>query len=99
MTALLKITTLASFPRKRESTGLGPRFRGGDEGGDFDSLGWAAGPWKLRRRSRHSREKPALSLPRRAGIQFLPEMDPRFRGGDVLNFISIGGPLAHKRSE
>jgi hypothetical protein len=42
--ALLKITPCASFPRKRESTGLGPRFRGGDKGGDFHFLGWAAGP-------------------------------------------------------
>jgi hypothetical protein len=55
--ALLKITPCASFPRKacpepaegRESTGVGPRFRGGDEGGDFHSLGRAGGPSKLRR--------------------------------------------------
>jgi hypothetical protein len=40
--ALLKITTLASFLRKRGSTDVGPRFRGGDEGADFHSLGWAA---------------------------------------------------------
>jgi len=34
-------------------------------------------------------------IPAKAGIQFLPDMDPRFRGGDVLTFISMGGPLAH----
>ena len=34
----------------------------------------------------------------RAGIQFLPDMDPRFRGGDGLTFISMGGSLAHDRS-
>jgi hypothetical protein len=33
-----------------------------------------------------------------AGIQFLPDMDPRFRGGDVLTFICMGGPLAHDHS-
>jgi hypothetical protein len=33
-----------------------------------------------------------------AGIQFLPDMDPRFRGGDVLTFICMGGPPAHDRS-
>ena len=51
--ALLKITPRQSFPRKRESssfwTGLGPRLRGGDNNGDFDLLGWAAGPLIPRR--------------------------------------------------
>ena len=47
--ALLKITPCASFPRKRKSAGVGPRFRGGDEGGDSHSLGRAGGPSKLRR--------------------------------------------------
>jgi hypothetical protein len=38
-------------------------------------------------------------IPAKAGIQLLPDMDPRFRGGDVLTFISMGGPPAHVRSE
>jgi hypothetical protein len=38
-------------------------------------------------------------IPAKAGIQFLPDMDPRFRGGDVLTFVSTGGPLAHDHSE
>jgi hypothetical protein len=40
---------------------------------------------------------PRSLSPRRrgAGIQFLPDMDPRFRGGDVWTFISMGGPVAH----
>jgi hypothetical protein len=38
-------------------------------------------------------------IPAKAGTQFFPEMDPRFRGGDVLTFISVGGPLAHDHSE
>src|SRR5208282_206244 len=42
--ALSKVT---SFPRKRESVEMGPRFRGGDEVGDFHPLAWAKGPWKL----------------------------------------------------
>ena len=37
-------------------------------------------------------------IPAKAGIQFLPDRDPRFRGGDVLTFICMGGPLAHDRS-
>jgi hypothetical protein len=60
--AVLKITPCASFPRKRESTGLGPRFRGGDKGGDFHSLGWAAGPWKLRRKSRGEKKRKFLAF-------------------------------------
>jgi hypothetical protein len=90
--ALLKITTLASFPRKRESTGLGPRFRGGDESDDFRFLGWAAGPWKLRRKSRHSRESGNPAPP--------GDLDPRLRGGDEgLTFITTGGRHAHRHSE
>jgi hypothetical protein len=38
-------------------------------------------------------------IPAKAGIQFLPDMDPRFRGGDVLTFISASGPLTHDHSE
>ena len=38
-------------------------------------------------------------IPAKAGIQYLSEMDPRFRGGDLLTFISTGGPLAHDHSE
>jgi len=38
-------------------------------------------------------------IPAKAGIQFLPDMDPRFRGGDALTFISMGGPLAHDHPE
>jgi hypothetical protein len=34
-----------------------------------------------------------------AGIRFPQDMDPRFRGGDVLTSISIGGPLAYDHSE
>ena len=34
-------------------------------------------------------------IPAEAGIQFFLDVDPRFRGGDVLTFISTGGPLAH----
>jgi hypothetical protein len=37
----------------------------------------------------------ACVIPAKAGIHFLPDMDPRFRGGDVLTFISMRGPLAH----
>ena len=35
----------------------------------------------------------------KAGIRFLPNMDPRFRGGDLLTFTCVGGPLAHDDSE
>jgi hypothetical protein len=38
-------------------------------------------------------------IPAKAGIQFFPDMDPRFRGGDVLSFTPMGGPLAHDHSE
>jgi hypothetical protein len=38
-------------------------------------------------------------IPAKAGIQFFFHMDPRFRGGDVLTFISLDGPLAHEHSE
>jgi len=38
---------VTSFPRKRESIDLDPRFRGGDEGQDFHVCGWATGPWTL----------------------------------------------------
>jgi hypothetical protein len=43
---------------------------------------------------------PRSLSPRRrgAGIQFLLDLDPRFRGGDVLNFTSMGAPLAHDHS-
>jgi hypothetical protein len=41
----------------------------------------------------------AFVIPAQAGIHFLPDMDPRFRGGDVLTFISMGGPLAHGHPE
>ena len=34
----------SSFPRNRESTDVGPCFRGADKG---HSLWWAKGPWKL----------------------------------------------------
>jgi len=38
-------------------------------------------------------------IPAKAGFQSLPDMDPRFRGGDVSTFISMGGPLAYDHSE
>jgi hypothetical protein len=46
-------------------------------------------------------ENPVEShvIPAKAGIQFLRDMDPRFRGGDVLTFISIAGPQALVLSE
>jgi hypothetical protein len=69
---LLKITTLASFPRKRESTDVGLRFGGGDEGADFHSSG---GP-EARGYSVESHVIPA-----QAGIQFLPDMDPPLSRG------------------
>jgi hypothetical protein len=37
-------------------------------------------------------------IPAKVGIQFLPDMDPRFRGGDVLAFISMAGPEGHGNS-
>jgi hypothetical protein len=40
---------------------------------------------------------PSCVIPAEAGIQFLPDMDPRFRGGDVLTFISLAGPPAQVR--
>jgi len=53
----------------------------------FHSLGWATGPWKLRRKSRHSRE---------GGNP--PDVGPRLRGDDdVCNFQVDGwakGPWA-----
>jgi hypothetical protein len=66
--ALLKITTLASFPRKacpelaegRESTDVGPRFRRGDGGADFHSLGWAGA---------HGYSVEGHVIPAKAGIQ------------------------------
>ena len=38
-------------------------------------------------------------IPAEAGIQFFLDVDPRFRGGDVLTFTSMGAPLAHDHSE
>ena len=39
-------------------------------------------------------------IPAKAGIQFLPDMDPRLRGGDEsLTSISMGGPQARLNSE
>ena len=35
----------------------------------------------------------------KAGIHFGKNVDPRLRGGDISTFISMGGPLAHGRSE
>ena len=43
--ALLKVTPCASFPRKRESRGMGSGFRVGDQRRDFHSADWAGGPW------------------------------------------------------
>jgi hypothetical protein len=84
---------LTSFPRKRESTAFGPRFRGGDKGGDFHSLGWAAGPWKLRRNSRHSRESgnppawaPAFAGVTRVGIP-IPSGGPQAHGNSVESHV------------
>jgi hypothetical protein len=45
-------------------------------------------------------------IPAKAGIQFLPDVDPRpsassgqaFRGGDILTFTSMGAPPAHDHS-
>ena len=39
---------VTSFPRKRESFEVGPRFRGGDAVWDFHLQGWVTGPWLLR---------------------------------------------------
>ena len=47
----------------------------------------------------HGNSVESHVIPAKAGIQFLPDMDPRFRGGDVLTFISMGGPQAHDHSE
>jgi hypothetical protein len=33
-----------------------------------------------------------------AGIHFARNVDPRLRGGDVLTFISLGGPPTHVHS-
>jgi hypothetical protein len=46
-----------------------------------------------------TRRPKALGRRAKAGIRFLPDMDPRFRGGDVLTFISMGGLLTHDHSE
>jgi hypothetical protein len=37
-------------------------------------------------------------IPAQAGIHFVRNVDPRFRGGDVVTFISTGGPQAHVHS-
>jgi hypothetical protein len=47
----------------------------------------------------HENSVESHVIPAKAGIQFLPDMDPRFRGGDVLTFISLGGPQAHGHSQ
>jgi hypothetical protein len=47
----------------------------------------------------HENSVESHVIPAKAGIQFLPDMDPRFRGGEVLTFISLGGPQAHVHSE
>ena len=46
-----------------------------------------------------TRRPKALGRRAKGGIPFLPDMDPRFRGGDILTFIFMGGPLAHDHSE
>ena len=46
-TARFAPSKVTSFPRKRESTDLDPRFRGGDDGHHFHVGGWAAGPCTL----------------------------------------------------
>jgi hypothetical protein len=45
------------------------------------------------------RSLESLVFPAKAGIQFVPDMDPRFRGGDVLTFISMGRLLGHEYPE
>jgi hypothetical protein len=47
----------------------------------------------------HGNSVESHVIPAKAGIQFLADMEPRFRGGDVLTFIPMGGPLAHEHSE
>jgi hypothetical protein len=48
--------------------------------------------------NRSPENHPSRVIPAQAGIQLLPDMDPRFRGGDVLTFISLGGLRAHDHS-
>jgi hypothetical protein len=79
---------LASFRRKRESADVGPRFRGGDGSADFHSLGWPAGPWKLRRKSCHSRES-GNPVPPGHGPRPSTSSGQAFRGGDVLTFLRV----------
>jgi hypothetical protein len=90
--ALLKITPTTSFPRKRESTSSGtwtPACAGVTRR-IFISSGGPQG---------HENSVESDAIAAKAGIQFLPNMDPRLRGGDVLTFVSTGGPLAHDHSE
>jgi hypothetical protein len=47
----------------------------------------------------HENSVESHVIPAKAGIQFLPDMGPRLRGGDALTFISMRAPLAHDRSE
>ena len=47
----------------------------------------------------HENSVESHVIPTKAGIQFLWGLDPRFRGGDVVTFISMGGPPAHVHSE
>jgi hypothetical protein len=39
-----------------------------------------------------------IVIPAKAGIQFLWGLDPRFRGGDVLTFISMAVAHARRRT-
>ena len=82
-----------SFPRKRESSSSGtwaPASAGATRMGIFIKLG---GPQV------HGDSVEGHVIPAKAGIQFLRGVDPRWRGGDVSTFISMGGPPAHVRSE
>ena len=90
--AVLKDTPTTSFPRKRESASLGtwtPACAGVTRR-IFISSG---GP------NAHGNSVESHVIPAKAGIHFLPNVDPRLRGGDVLTFTSMGGPLAHDHSE
>jgi len=67
-----------------------PAFAGAMRMGIFIKLG---GPQV------HGNSVVSHVIPAKAGIQFLLDVDPCFRGGDVLTFTFMRAPLAHDRSE
>jgi hypothetical protein len=81
---------VTSFPRKRESiylwSDVDPRFRGGDEDGDFVQLG---GP------KAHENRVESHVIPAQAGIH--ATWAPAFAGVTRMGIlIQLGGPKGHE---